>query len=439
MMDRLPAWLDNPILVKHARSRLRLGQLLPSVAVVVVLALSIVLLGYQYNGLSGGQTFGGLMTLQFVILGVIGGSQVGSSVSKARESGILDFHRVSPMSPFSEALGFGFGAPIREYLMFLATLPFSMVCVGMGRPSFLGFFQLMASMVLVSWTLHAVSLLNALAGKGGKSANRGVIGLVMFLIFGASWIAPNFSVAATAVDETPMGHFFAIPLPWLLILGLDLLPAIGFLLVASTRKMASERAHALSKPQAVACLSTGALLVIGGLWSIESNFYWTLVVLYALIGVSVILISAVTPSLDEFSKGVRKAAKEGRKSPSSWSDRGLNRDRAGLLLRGGPGGLDGGLADDRATGHVDRPTVSVFGDLVLAADRHRGSGGRLLRAGLAVLPAPVSASEERRSSHSSSSPTGCSRWPSGRSPPPRSPRSERPTRPPTSGPPRSPA
>jgi hypothetical protein len=32
-----------------------------------------------------------------------------------------------------------------------------------------------------------------------------------------------------------------------------------------------------------------------------------------------------TPSLDEFAKGIRKAAKEGRKYPAAWSDRGLNR------------------------------------------------------------------------------------------------------------------
>ncbi len=325
-MNRLALWLDNPILVKHARSRLRRMQLLPSIAVVMVLALSIVLLGYQYNGLTGGETFGGLMTLQFVILGIMGASQVGASVGKARESGILDFHRASPMPPFSEALGFFFGAPIREYLMFATTLPFSMVCVGMGRPSVLGAFQLIGSLVLVAWTLHAIALLNALTGKGGKSGNRGVIGLVMLLIFGGYGIVFGLSRVATAIDEYPIGHFFDIPLPWLLIMALDLLPVIGFFLVASTRRLASERAHPLSKPQAVAALATGAVLLLGGLWTFEAfEFYWTLLVLYALIVGSIVLISAVTPGRDEFIKGVRKAAKEGRKYPSVWSDRGLNR------------------------------------------------------------------------------------------------------------------
>jgi hypothetical protein len=324
-MNRLALWLDNPILVKHARSRLRTMQLLSSIAVVMVLGLTIVLLGYAYNGLNGGQTFGGLMTLQMVILGIMGASQVGASVAKARDSGILDFHRASPMPPFSEALGFFFGAPIREYLMFAATLPFSVVCVFMGRPSVLGSIQLLGSIVLAAWTLHAIALLNALAGKGGKSANRGVVGLALLLIFGGGWMVAGFFQLASGIDENPLGHFFELPLPWLLVLAVDLLPFIGFLMLASTRKLASERAHSLSKPQAIGALATVAVLMLGGLWKLDVGFYCTLVVLYALILVSIVLAAVMTPSLDEFSKGVRKAAKEGGKYPSAWSDRGLNR------------------------------------------------------------------------------------------------------------------
>jgi hypothetical protein len=131
--------------------------------------------------------------------------------------------------------------------------------------------------------------------------------------------------AASAVDESPTGTIFAVELPWLVILAIDLFPLIGFFLVASTRKLASERAHALSKGQALGALTTAALLSLGGLWATSVDFVWTLVVLYGLIVGSIVLISSITPGLDEFSKGIRKAAKEGRKYPSAWSDRGLNR------------------------------------------------------------------------------------------------------------------
>ena len=324
-MNRLALWLDNPILVKHARSRLRPMQVLPLVAVVMIIGLSIVLVGYQYDRLAGGGTFGGLMALQSIILGIIGGWQVGSAVSKTRESGILDFHRASPMSPTALTLGFYLGAPIREYVLFAATLPFSLVCVTMGRPSPMGFVQLMVPLILVSWVMHAISLLNSLAGKGKKAGVGGLIGLVLVIFFGSGYLFLGLTRAAIAVDEDLTLGFYWFDVPWLLVLALDLFPVIGFFLLASTRKMASERAHLLSKPQAVACLSTAAVLLVGGFWKLDYFGYWTLVALYILIAGAILMTSTFTPTLDEFAKGIRKAAKEGRKYPAAWSDRGLNR------------------------------------------------------------------------------------------------------------------
>jgi hypothetical protein len=78
LIHQIMLWLDNPILIKHCRSRLRQMHLLPSIAVVMILALSIVLLGYQYDRLGGGGTFGSLMMLQAVILAIKGASQIGS-------------------------------------------------------------------------------------------------------------------------------------------------------------------------------------------------------------------------------------------------------------------------------------------------------------------------------------------------------------------------
>ena len=328
-MNRLALWLDNPILIKHARSRLRPMQMLPWVAVVMIVALCIVLLGYSYNGLSGGETFGGLMALQAIVLAIVGAAQVGSSVGRARESGILDFHRASPMTPSALALGFFVGAPIREYLMFAATLPFSMVCVVyQGLPSLYGFFQLIAPIVLAAWIMHALALFNSLAWKSAKTGMLGLIGLILFVVFGTWGMFFGFTAAVVEVDNSPTIDFFGLDLPWLLVVALDCFPAIGFLLVASTRKMASERAHPLSKPEAVACLATGAFLLVGQFWVLrysEYTGYCTLWALYALIVGAVVMAAAITPTRDEFAKGVRRAAREGRKYPSAWEDRGLNR------------------------------------------------------------------------------------------------------------------
>ena len=81
----------------------------------------------------------------------------------------------------------------------------------------------------------------------------------------------------------------------------------------------------------MACLGTSAFLLIGNLWGVSSFGYWTLMVLYMLMGLSIILTAAITPTLGEFSKAVRSAEREGRAGPSPWSDAGLNRPALGII------------------------------------------------------------------------------------------------------------
>ena len=65
-------WLDNPILVKHARSRLRPQALASGVAVVLILCLCVAWAGAQSNFLAAGTSFGIYLCLQAVILVVMG-------------------------------------------------------------------------------------------------------------------------------------------------------------------------------------------------------------------------------------------------------------------------------------------------------------------------------------------------------------------------------
>ena len=94
------------------------------VVVVLVLCMCIVWAGYENDAFLNGRAFEWLVMLQGIILIILGGSQVSAAVGGARLSGILDFHRVSPLTPAELTLGFFFGAPIREYLQFACTLPF---------------------------------------------------------------------------------------------------------------------------------------------------------------------------------------------------------------------------------------------------------------------------------------------------------------------------
>src|ERR1017187_1794386 len=156
--ERIQAWLDNPILVKHLRSRLRLQPLLAAIVVVQTLCLCIAWAGFQLDGFSNGGAFAWLLFLQFIIIVAIGGAQVAAAVGGSRTSGILDFHRVSPLSPTELTLGFFFGAPIREYVLLATTLPYALLCVGFGVPTMHGLIQVIIAVIAFAWLFHGLAL-----------------------------------------------------------------------------------------------------------------------------------------------------------------------------------------------------------------------------------------------------------------------------------------
>ena len=182
-MNREPllAWLDNPIFIKHVRSRLRKQPLAASAVVVTVLCMCVAWAGYQLDWFVTGRAFEWLVVLQGVILIVMGASQVSAAVGGSRASGILDFHRVSPLTPTELTLGFFFGAPVREYILFACTLPFAALFLAFGVPSVHGFVELMVLLVAMAWLFHGLALLNALIRKGQRSA-RGAVGVVVFFL-----------------------------------------------------------------------------------------------------------------------------------------------------------------------------------------------------------------------------------------------------------------
>lgn len=324
-MNKIIAWLDNPIFVKHARSRLRRGQLVPAIAVVLILCLLIGWGGYMLNGFDTGHTFGFLLALQTILLAIMGATQVGASVGSARESGIIDFHRVSPMSPLELTLGFFFGAPVREYVLFACTLPFSLFCVAMGVPGVLNLAQILVITVLTAWLMHAISLLNSLVFKWRRTGTRGVTGLIVFVIFLGPYLAMGFPRAAILVDSEPTIDFFGYAIPWFAFSLIYMLPALFFLLIPCVRKMRFERAHSYSKPQALACMATWAVLLVGGAPDNSTLEFRELFVLYGLVIGAIMLTCTITPSRGEYTKSVRRALKQGRAHLPAWDDLALNR------------------------------------------------------------------------------------------------------------------
>jgi hypothetical protein len=322
--ERIRAWLENPIFVKHLRSRLRKQSLVAAIVVVQALCLCIVWGGYQFGSFESGGAFRWLYILQIIILLVLGGAQAGSAVGGARASGILDFHRVSPLSPAELVLGFVFGAPIREYILFATTLPYAVLCLAFGEPILHEFVQWMILLIVTAWVFHGLALLNGLISKP-KTSSRGVIGVVVFLLFVFSNFILSMGRLGLGVDLGARISFYGWDLPWLAVVVMHESAVLFFIYQACVRRMASERIHVLSKPQATAAIGALSFFVMGDAWHREAAPPFMLAILYVSVIAAILLILMVTPNQAEFMKGLWRARKLGRRHLSVWHDLSLNR------------------------------------------------------------------------------------------------------------------
>lgn len=332
MDSKFGIFLDNPILTKHVRARLRPGLLLPWAVVALAVCLCVTYGGYVANALTGPGPLTILLGIQLVVLVFMGSSQIATSVGSARESGILDFHRVSPTPPLVNVVGFLIGGPIREYVLFGITLPFVLL---IGSMSILGLAGTLASMLgvlLGAWAFHAVSLVGALSSKKPKGGGRGIVAIVLGSYFGLNFVL-GFGMAGGALTRIGTGEvsFFGLRMPWLLFAVLAEVPLLGFLIVPAVRKMRSEREQLFTKRQALACMLTVAFLLLGLSWTFRGQASTTIVLLYILVGFGVVLGATFTPNQSTYLRGVRRALHAGQRRPSPWSDAGVNRLGVGLL------------------------------------------------------------------------------------------------------------
>ncbi len=133
--DPLPAWKiwENPIVLRYIRSRLRTHHLLIWILLTLLVAGFIFFLLRTLTLYRGGLApmdaerapLVPLLVLQSLILFVLGTGQVAGGMTAEGDEGVLDYQRLSPLTPLAKVMGYLFGLPIREYVMFACTLPFT--------------------------------------------------------------------------------------------------------------------------------------------------------------------------------------------------------------------------------------------------------------------------------------------------------------------------
>ena len=301
---------DNPLITKHLRSRLRRRDVLAPAAFVGALTLMIYLQEPKTRIFA-------LIFVQAVILQLFGTWQVENAVGKARMARLLDFHRFSPLSPLTVTLGFMLGAPVREWLMAAALVPFEISLLPTSELSPAGFVIILGSMVLCTLLYHLVAMMTALLSPGTRATSGGAILALCAQFF---WAAPPFSYFTMA----PAFRFaLGEPHGWPRLGSLTAVDALAyaamhqvvfilFLLVGVVRKIRSEDAHFTSKAGGLLFFAVFCALAALDLPRIEELAGVTAVAyVYPVSAIAMAVLASITPSGREFASGVRRADRAG--------------------------------------------------------------------------------------------------------------------------------
>lgn len=301
----------NPIVVKSARARMRWKHVVSWGLVVVTLTGFTTVVNYMIAtrrdlaspAEAARITLLPIIIIQAVILMLLGTGAVASGISQERDEGLLDYQRMTPMSPASKLLGYLFGLPIREYFLFALTLPFAAFGVIRGEfplTTALHFYAIFFSSVLV---YHMTGMAAGMASTKPRRAGLIAQGMVLFLYF----VLPNLShlgltffefltirpalfgliydevqrlggsMGTAVVSQfTALDSFRSIPF-----YGVHLHPSVytamvqGSLLVTLWvvvhRKWRDEGAHPFSKIFGFVFFAGAAMFLLGSVWPILKN------------------------------------------------------------------------------------------------------------------------------------------------------------------------
>jgi hypothetical protein len=181
-------WM-NPIFRRYCQSRLRLRGVGLALLITVLIAGFIVSLvssiGIRSHMTAADAARLGIIPLlvfqSIIILFVLGTAQVAGGMTAERDEGVIDYQRLIPLSPLSKVLGYLFGLPVREYVMFLATLPFTAWSLWRGQVAWHVWLPLYLIVFTSALLYHFTGLLTGTVARNRRWAFLASIGLVFCL------------------------------------------------------------------------------------------------------------------------------------------------------------------------------------------------------------------------------------------------------------------
>ena len=311
----------NPILLRGIRERLRIKHLIAAGLFSLIVSATIYFTaylneangGWSYNPQTGQMeqdepspikgarhAFTFLLSLQGFYLMFLGTGRVAAISAEEKESGLMDYQRMTPMNPFYKIVGYLFGLPAREYYMFALTLPFLLHCIIVGELALENilhlYFVFFSSVVLYHLTAHVIGLVVPKPRAASWVSRIVVLGLYVFL--------PAFGQAGISFLSflTILPTYFGKMLPELIemensdyyrskdminfwqdvpFFGTEISPSLftlimqglilAALLVTAYRKWRNESLPAFSKTSGLIIFAVFQFLLLGSLWPFFSE------------------------------------------------------------------------------------------------------------------------------------------------------------------------
>ncbi len=259
---RISAWdlWNNPIFRRYCQSRLRARSLGIDLLVTLLIVGFIVALVHSTSVRTNASPSDSLryaiiplLVVQGLILFVRGTAQVAGGMVAERDEGVIDYQRLIPMSPLSKVLGYLFGLPVRENVVFLATLPFTAWVLWKSEISWRVWLPLYTVLISSALLYHFTGLLTGTVVRNRRWAFLISIGLVFSLYTIVPQMAKFGLVFFKYMTVTPV---FEESLP-------ELLPAsVGSLAKISQRIVPTVKFFNLDFSEAVFSIFTQGGLIL---------------------------------------------------------------------------------------------------------------------------------------------------------------------------------
>ncbi len=359
---------NNPILARFARSRLRRRQLLPWGLLVLIANIFIVALLYTISDNTRVPLRElarlGLMLLivmQGILLMFMGTGATAAGIIQESAEGMVEYQRLTPMSPLAKILGYLLGLPIREYVLACIPLPFIALSAWYGEVAWdaLGRFY---GVFLVAVLLYHLTGLVAgsvvkkkfVAGRTAQMlvfllyvvvprfAHLGFIFLIYLTVFPA-WYEQAQPYLPEDAEMTRLIPWLGNQVPWFswefgpTMFSFTIQGGLIFVfIVILARKWRDSEAHLMANYFAVLLFGGIALLLLGNAYPLIDSgdffitsdnfssvgFAWLTLGIMGVVFLVILMLltKLITPSHDEARRGFRRATKLQAKRVAPFSD-----------------------------------------------------------------------------------------------------------------------